>query len=322
MNPVQSPHSNREIMGHGSFGGPRGPAAQGRNSKWLALLGLPILGVAFYWMFTYSGPYRALAEWQLKWFGSYSPDLTLLLIAAGLLFGLLAIAAAIKLLFRGAERPVSEMHTPPISTPAVAPTTTPAPTGDIALRWLQSLRLAVIYVAPLTIVGTGAFWYYDGTQEGNLQQLSPVDFETGKVEARKLYADVHGHLSQSYISDESYAYIPMLSKEKAVGPVRLMVGVNNSDMQKYLHREANGIVSVRGITDEGLPSDLRYAFEKNGIAVADPVWVVHAGRDPSSDRKAGLWSMGSGVVLAVLLIGWQSYRKRKSQVAQAVRATA
>jgi hypothetical protein len=335
MNPVQSPHSNREMMEQGSFGGQgggqggrqggrqRGAAAQGRTSKWLALPGLAILCVSFYWMFTYSGPYRSLAEWQLKWLGSYSPDLTLVLIAMGLLVGLLAIAKTIKLIFRGAERPISEMPTPPISRPAVGSSTTPAPTGDVAVRWLQSFRLAMIYVAPLIVVGLGAFSYYNGTREGNLQQLSAADFETGKVEARALYADVHGHLSQSYISDDdSYAYIPMLSEEKAVGPVRLMVGINSGDMQKYLHREADGAVSVRGVADKGLPSDLRYAFEKNGVAVADPVWVVHAGRNPSSDRKTGVLVMGFGAVLGVFLIGWQSYRKRKRQTAQAVRATA
>jgi hypothetical protein len=34
------------------------------------------LALGFYWMFTYSGPYRYLAEWQQKWLGWYAPKLT------------------------------------------------------------------------------------------------------------------------------------------------------------------------------------------------------------------------------------------------------
>jgi hypothetical protein len=321
QSPVQPPEINRRVTEQASFGRQPEPVAKARNNnKWLTLPGVAILGVLFYWMFTYSGPYRFLAELQLKWFGFYSPKLTFLLIAGALFVGLMASVKAIKLIFRGAERPVPEMQTPSVANPAIASTTT-APANDAAVRWMQSLRLFMIYATPLIIVGIGAFAYYNGTQEGNLQHLSSVDFETGKLEAHALYADIQGHLSESYISDDNYAYIPMLSEANAAGPVKLLVGVSDRDMQKYLHREANGTVIVRGVADKGLASDLRYAFEKNGITVADPVWVVHAGRDPSSDRKSGLLIMVFGVVLGVFLIGWQSYQKRKSK-AQASRAIA
>jgi hypothetical protein len=322
MNPVGAPGSKSlEIGPQGLFGRPREPFFGQQTTKVLVPVGVGILGVAFYWMFTYSGPYRYLAELQLKWMGFYSPKLTILLIFAGLFLGLLAIAAAIKLVFRGAERSISETHTPPIATPAMMPTAVQAPAVQAPDRWLQSCRLAIMYATPLLVVGIGAYSYYNGRHEGNLLQLTVADFESGRITARALYADVHGQLSDSYLSNDSYRYIPVLSKEKAAAPVTLMVGISDGDVLKYLHRDSDGAFTVRGVAEKGLPGDLRYAFEKNGIPVADPVWVVHAGRDPSWDRKTGLLIMGFGVALAAFLIAWRIYLKRKSAV-RAVQATA
>jgi hypothetical protein len=67
---------------------------------------------------------------------------------------------------------------------------------------------------------------------------------------------------------------------------------------------------------------VKYAFEKNGIAVADPVWVVHAGRDPHEDKIFGLVVIGIGIAFTALLLGLESYRKRKRIAAQPLRVNA
>lgn len=90
-----------------------------------------------------------------------------------------------------------------------------------------------------------------------------------------------------------------------------MVGVNENEQQKYVRREADGTFTVRGIADKGLQADVKYAFARNGLTVADPVWVVHAGRDPSWDKEAGLMVMAAGIVLAGVVMGLESYKKRK-----------
>src|SRR5579864_539006 len=84
------------------------------NKKTDIAVAVGMLGASFYWMFTYSGPYRYLAELQLKWFHQYVPKLTLLAIMAGLL-ALLALAKAV---LRGAERPAPSM--PQLNSPAMA----------------------------------------------------------------------------------------------------------------------------------------------------------------------------------------------------------
>lgn len=267
-----------------------------KNNKLAAVAIAAIVGITLYWTFTYSGPYRYLAELQLKWMGSYVPKLTAMVI----ILGFLLIAGAIKMVLRGAERPVPG----PANAPAAAvPVNNPA----IPQPWLRYVR----YTAPLIVVGFGGWMYFNGTLAGNLQQLAAVDFESGRLQSRIVYADVRGHLSKTYLSKQNYLYIPMYTEAKGKFPVRLVVGVNEKDANKRLHAEPDGSVTVRGVADKGLEGDVKYAFEKNGMAVGDAVWVVHAGRAPGDDRIAGRIMMAIGVLLAGLFFAIDSYRNRK-----------
>jgi hypothetical protein len=270
-----------------------------KNSRVAAVAMAAMVGTTLYWTFTYSGPYRYLAELQVKWLGYYVPKLTALVI----ILGFVLIAGVIKLVLRGAERPL------PGSGPASGPVAAvPVRNAAVPQPWLQYVR----YVAPLIIVGFGGWLYFNGIEAGSLQQLTAVDFETGKLQSRIVYADVHGHLSRTYLNKENYLYIPMYTEANGKLPVRLVVGVNEKDANKRLHAEADGSVTVRGIADKGLEGDVKYAFEKNGMSVADPVWVVHTGRAPSDDRMAGTIMMAIGVLLAAVFFAVDSYKKRKN----------
>jgi len=269
-------------------------------------LGLASVGLTLYWTFTYSGPYRYLAELQLKWFGVYYRELTAIVV----ILGFLGIAMAIKLVFRGAERTVPGAPTRIATAPAV--TNTPQET------WVWHLRYAFLLVP----FGLGGWTYYNGTHAGNLQQLDAVDFESGKLQTQLVYADVRGHISGAYMSRDHYLYIPMASEESKGGPVRLLVGVDENQMRNYLHKEADGTFTVRGVVDKGLEGDLKYAFEKNGITVAETCWVVHTGRDPSSDKTFGMVMIGVGIACAVWILGLESYRKKKRTAARPLPATA
>lgn len=272
-----------------------------KNTKLAAVAMIPLAGISLYWAVTYSGPYRYLAELQLKWMGFYSPKLTIMLIVLGFLL----IAAAIKVVLRGAERPVPG----PANAPAA-----PVPAKNVAIPqpWLQYVRYAV----PLIVASFGAWMYFNGTQAGGLQQLTALDFESGKLRSRIVYADVRGRLSGAYLKQENYLYIPMYTKADGKSPVRLVVGVNEKDASKRLRAEADGSVTVRGVADKGLEGDVKYAFEKNGMAVADPVWVVHTGRAPGDDRTAGMIVAALGVVIAVIFFAVDSYKKRKNALAR------
>ena len=278
-----------------------------KNSRLAAVAVAAMVGITLYWTFTYSGPYRYLAELQLKWMGYYVPKLTAMVI----ILGFLAIAGVIKVILRGAERPVPGPANGPVAAVPVTNTAVPQP-------WLQYVR----YAAPLIVVGIGGWMYFNGTQAGGLQQLTAIDFGSGKLQSRMVYADVRGHLSRTYLSKESYLYIPMYTEANGKAPVRLVVGVNERDANKRLHAEADGSVIVRGIADKGLEGDVKYAFEKNGMSVADTVWVVHAGRAPGDDRMAGTIMMAIGVALAGLFFAVDSYKKRKNAAMRPVQIPA
>ena len=278
-----------------------------KNSKLASMAVAAMVVITLYWTFTYSGPYRYLAELQVKWLGYYVPKLTALVI----ILGFLAIAGVIKVVLRGAERPVPG----PANEAVMA---APVRNAGVPQNWLQYVRFA----APLIVVGIGGWMYFNGTQAGSLQQLTAVDFESGKLHSRIVYADVRGHLSGTYLSKENYLYIPMYTEANGKFPVRLVVGVNEKDANKRLRAEADGTVTVRGIADKGLEGDIKYAFEKNGMAVADPVWVVHAGRAPGDDRMAGMIMAAIGVVLAGVFFAVESYKKRKNAAVRPVQIPA
>lgn len=268
-----------------------------KANKLAAAAMLGTVAITLYWTFTYSGPYRYLAELQLKWFGYYVPKLTAIVI----ILGFLLIAALLKVVFRGAERPVpGAANTPTPTMPGFRPAA-PQP-------WLQYVR----YAGPVIVLGIGVWAYYNGTHAGSLQQLSALDFQNGNLQGRIVYADVRGHLSDMYLVQEHYLYIPMTADGKEGSPVRLLVGVNENQMKKYLHREDDGTFTVRGVADKGLQGDLKYAFEKNGMTVAEPAWVVHTGRAPGDDRTIGMVLAGLSIVFAGLIFAFDSYKKRKN----------
>ncbi len=251
-----------------------------QNNKAGLALAAAMVALTLYWAFTYSGPYRYLAELQLKQFGVYYSEATAIVI----ILGLLGIALGIKFLFRGAERPVPGTPSNARNVPTAMATAT------VSEPWLRYFR----YGALLVPFGFGGWTYYNGTHAGSLQQLTAVDFQNGKLQAHLVYADVRGHLSGTYLSKEHYLYIPMSAEQNAAAPVQLVVGF-----------------IVRGVADKGLEGDVKYAFEKNGVTVGDSVWVVHAGRDPSGDKTFGLVMMGVGIVVAGLVFGLDGFRKRK-----------
>src|SRR5260370_12653321 len=151
-----------------------------QNNKAGLALAAAMVALTLYWAFTYSGPYRYLAELQLKQFGVYYSEATAIVI----ILGLLGIALGIKFLFRGAERPVPGTPSNARNVPTAMATATASE------PWLRYFR----YGALLVPFGFGGWTYYNGTHAGSLQQLTAVDFQSGKRQAHLVYADVGVHL--------------------------------------------------------------------------------------------------------------------------------
>jgi hypothetical protein len=237
------------------------------------------------------------------------------------LFSVTATIAAIQaFLLKGAEMPAPGMPAAAADTRVAANDSQEPqlPYLPLPFLWSRYIQYIFILLACFVILGMGAYRYYNGTHAGSLRQLSAADFQSGKLQSRLVYAEVRGHLNKPYLSKDNYLYLPMTTEENATGPVTLVVGINENEIRKYVHREADGTYGVRGIADKRLEGDVKYAFEKNGTRMADTVWVVHAGRAPSDDKRAGLTMTGLGVALAAFLFALESYRKRKRVVSQSL----
>ena len=281
------------------------------NDRVAAAVSLAGVGLGLYWMFTYSGPYRYLAELQLKWFGSYVPKLTVILIV----LAFLGIAAIAKLVLRGAERPAPAMPQGYVGTsPASGVTGTPVGGGNSLLA-SPYMRLWFL-VIPL---GMGGYLYFNAAQAGELQQLQVQDFDEGRVTSRVLYADVRGHLSGKYMIKDNYMYIPMLDSATS-GQAHVLIGVDKNKAKTYLQAQADGTFAVRGMAQRDLEAEVRVAFQKHQIPLAENCWVVRAGRDPMSDRKFALFLIALSAVLGAGLGGWLAYKNKQNVAPQPVRA--
>jgi hypothetical protein len=272
------------------------------NSRASALVVLGLAGITLYWTFTYSGPYRYFAELQIRWLGFYIPKLTALVV----IVGLLVVGAVIKFVLKGAERSVPAT---PIETTALPAAATTSPKS-----WLRFVRIAL----PLIPLGMGGWIYFNGVQAGGLQELTAADFQSGKLQGRVVYADVRGHLGDTFLTKEKYLYFPMSSAKDEKAPVQLVVNMFEKDIKRCLHQETDGSFTVRGVVNRGLEGEVKYAFEKNGVAMGDPVWVIHAGHDPAGERKAGFLIMVVGILFAGFMAGLESFRKRNRIAAQQV----
>lgn len=266
------------------------------------------VGLSLYWMITYSGPYRYLAELQLKLLGWYVPKITVMVIV----LGFVGLAVAVKAVFRGAERPAPSL--PPGSDAAAVETGGFVQPNSIAGNaWLASPYVRLWFL--LIPLGLGAYFYFNASQAGELQQLQVQDFGSGQLKSRVLYADVRGHLSRKYMIKNNYMYIPMF-ESSASEPARVLVGVDKAQTKKYLHAQPDATFIVRGMVQRNLEGDVRAAFEKSAIPLAETCWVVHTGRDPKSDRQMGLILMAVSAVLAAAIGSWLSHKNNKSSVSQ------
>ena len=229
---------------------------------------------------------------------------------------LLGVAAAIKAIFRGAERPLPQAMS---GSAGMAGNQATAPAQSISP---DSITRYARFVAPVIVLAMGGWAYLHGVRAGNLQSLTAADFENGRVNSNVVYAEVRGHLDEQYMVQEHYFYIPMMEASSASRPVRVLVGVDESKVKTLLRPLGDEVFAVRGVADKSLDGDVKYAFEKNGIPVAGSCWVIHTGKTPADDRTFGLIMIGVGVALAALLAGLDNYRRKKAMLLRAAQQAA
>ena len=246
------------------------------NAQWLVFM-----GVTFYWLATYSGPYRAVSEWQIGMWGSYYPALSLVALNLPVI---LVIQLVRKLLGMGpAPRTLGEMF----------------PIGD------DRVRVFVMPVGIFTLlVSIGAWFTWTGVPAGDLRPVAASDLLDGRVTDPVLYAELRGWPDERVVSIQEGSAAPLLyvpvHATATEGVVAAVIAVQENQFDLYVVAQSDdGEVLVRGLAErDDVPGDVRLYLEEQGVVFAARVWLIRPKVDPEQRKIVGYLAAGLGVVLA------------------------
>jgi hypothetical protein len=285
------------------------PAAQRAAAVpgWIrAVLLLGSLVPPLYWSLTYSGPYRALAEWQLDASGAYEVVLTGVLVA---LLTLLPAALAVQLLaFYYLRR----------DTPSDAAARA-ARMVEKEGRIVSHLGYIVAGVFFLGFGGTSLYFLQSALRAGERSHVTSASLEAGQrplsrfvvLQGRLRPEDALGSETQTNGSTIEEVYVPLVSPGWRPGePVVVYLGTYASWLEHYRAELASG--SFEGILrEDGLPGHLVSELSRTRQLPKGPVWVLDYRASPAEElTMAGTFGFCAGLV-AVLAstIAWLRSRR-------------
>lgn len=285
------------------------PAAQRAAAvpAWIrALLLLGSLAPALYWSLTYSGPYRALAEWQLAELGSYEVILTGVIVA---FLTLLPAAAVIQLL---------AFHYLRRDTPEAAA----ARAARLAHKEARLLsHLGYIFAGTLFLGfgGTAVYFLQSALRAGERSTVTAASLEAGQRPASR-FVLLEGSLrpeaalaseTQTNSSTIEEVYVPVVSPAWRPGqPVVVYLGTYASWLEAHRAELASG--SFEGILEEdGLPGHLVSELSRTRQLPKGPVWVLDYRASPGEELTlAGTFGFCAGLVAVLAsLIAWLRSRR-------------
>jgi len=256
-----------------------------------------LIALAFYFMFTYTGPYQWLAELELRWMGSYSEKLTLVLTMLALILPAAGIAKLIRLAVTklGPGGGTASVATA-IAGGAAAPKPAQKFSGDIVWPFMGLICIAI-----------GGFMYWRGATAGPLTAVKLQDLEDGKKPPSS-YLTVEGvPIWQQGIQFGSYGskwYVPLVSKEWKGDAVAVYVEVHGDDVPPRSRQlEIKTFKGMKAVG--GLPGPVRVIFEKGPLKPAAGYLMIETNEEPAKLMGFGKWPMivGAGLV-AVGIVSW------------------
>jgi hypothetical protein len=276
---------------------------RGRLGKLGLLATVLLTGATFYFMLTYSGPFKWLAELQLSWFGSYYEQLTFI--------GTI-IVIGIPLLIVGV---VWEKFGPKRSAPAGGADAASAdrpgePVGfGGVLPWMG-----------IIVTGIGLFiWIRAGTM-GPLTQPELGKLESGE-KAASSYVEIRGvpmweetiTFSKGSGKTDQDHYVPLISETWEPGkPVAAYIEFSDSAI-KTQNRADPTTRPFRGTTTmTGLPGPVRVEFEKSVLRPAAKYVVIEYGHKPETMLGLGKWMTLIGAGVAIVGLGWVAIKRSRS----------
>ncbi len=260
-----------------------------------------LVGLAFYFMFTYSGPYQWIAELELRWMGSYHEELTLILT----MFALILPAVGIAKLMRMAVKKLGPgIGTAPAAGNITNGASTPKPARKIPVEFVWPFM-------GLICIAIGGFMYWRGATAGPLTAVKLQDLEDGKKPASS-YLTVEGvPIWQQGIQFGSYGaswYVPLVSKDWKGDAVAVYVEVRGDDVPpRSKQLEIKSFKGMKAVG--GLPGPVRVVFEKSALKPAAGYLMLETKEEPAKLMGFGKWPMIVGAALVVGGLVWWGLKR-------------
>jgi hypothetical protein len=259
---------------------------------WLhPLLFLFWMGLGCAWWFTFSGPYRWLAEWQLSLMDAHYPAVT--------------ASIPIALGWIASDFTISRM----LGTRMLGRDESP-------LRALAGLkRLAP--VAILAVGGVvGARWNRQIVDAGALLAATPADL-AAHADRAGLYLALTGVADPRMAVTRGDVYFPLRQAgEEPDAPAVAVVAMREKEMLQLVEQNPDATVTAHGMAARDMDASMRRFFEQQGVRLAADPWVVRTWHTPDSMRT-GLWFiLGMTIVMAAAVAVVQVLEARKAASAR------
>lgn len=260
------------------------------------LIALVVLAPPFYFWFGYAGPFQWLAELQLRWWNSYTEQLTFL----GAMLLWMAFCAILGLVFKpflaraGYELNIGEQG------------------PDNALN---RGAVALFIAGPLIGCAAGGYqWLAGASMKGPV----PVTPAALAVAAPSRYVAVRDYVplvdnvrsmteSRNSSSGSAKLYVPLAPRGWKPGqPVVAYVELRESEMEEFARaREVEGVVKLTG-----LPGMMRTAFERDGLVTGGKQMLIDFHGTPRDEVFSGQLIIGISAVIGVVLLfrAWRDGR--------------
>jgi hypothetical protein len=265
---------------------------------------LVAMGLTFYMMFAYEGPFRWASELQLKWFGSYYEKVSFL-VTFLLVYGAIMLAA----------KPLEALLRPE-----------GAAAGEAGGGAGDALGGLIVVVVGLGFAGVGLWKMNQARHAGALTPVGAELFETGKAPP-SMWVKVKGYaVNQAAVTfEDSHSkkkFIPIISSGQAARDhgVRLFLQVNGDITVAGSNGEYGEYEGVLFHND--LPGALRVAMQRDGALKGDDYYVLDWGETPEKQLRLGriLAIIGGGVAGVGVIVAAVMWLRRKPAEAAAVPA--
>ena len=252
--------------------------------------------LAGYWWWSYSGPFRWIAERQLQWFGSYEESITFILTAAVAFAPLLVVGWAVKKL--GFAAPAKPQTQPGESS--------------WGMKWGHYAVSGFFLLIGLIVGGIGVSEYVRATRESRSTPFTLIDIEAGK-KVDRLWVEVEGKplldlAGGMNSSGGERAYVPVVSENWKRGqPIWVYLEVAEHQMDATLKAprgKYQGMVSLGG-----LPGMVREDFKRRGLMPAEGYVMIDYQEGPEKKLGGAYFLLVTGGAICLFAVGLLAYEK-------------